>query len=570
MSMVFQGRGVSEGMAMGAVFLLAQQTLKAPDTPARDPETEVEQFEAAMARTQARLQDLYDQACRKLGKKEAEIFDAHLTFLQDEYSVSMPIEELIRADKLTAAQAVQRQFDALADMFRALDDELMSERAADAEDLKQQLLRAILGLPEQDVTRLDQDVILLADELMPSDTVRMDVSHVVGLATRLGGVTAHTAVIARTLGIPAVVGLTGWEAQVENGAQAILDGTTGRLIVAPSREEQEACAAARAEAERQTQELAAFRNRPTVTSDGVHVGLFANIGSPEEAGTSAALGAEGVGLFRSEFLFMDREDLPTEEEQFCAYRKALETMGGKPVVVRTLDVGGDKKLPALPLPREDNPFLGCRAIRMTLKRPDLFRPQLRALLRASAYGTLHIMFPMISGLGELRAVKAMLEQERRQLQGDGVPMGPVKVGIMVEIPAAAVMADQFAKEVDFFSIGTNDLIQYTLAAERGNEHVADLYTAYHPAVLRLIAATAKAARDNGILCGMCGEAAGDARLTAALVGMGLGELSMSPRLIPKLRKLLSEWTMDQCRQRAEELLSLPDEAAVKRYLEQAG
>ncbi len=566
MSRVFQGRGVSEGLAMAEILLLSREKLKAPDGPAQSPEEELRRLGEGLERTREELRQLKQEAEEKLGEKEAEIFDAHLTLLEDEYSVVEPIREKIQNEGLSAAQAVERQFDELSEMFRSLGDELMSERAADTEDLKEQMLRVLLNTSGGDLSRLDRDVIVLAEELLPSDTVRMDMSHVRGLATHLGGVTAHTAIIARTLGIPAVVGLCGWDG-VASGTPAILDGGDGTLTVSPTQEERRAFEHQKARQEEEERELSAFRSMATATADGSSFELFANIGSPEEADEALRQGAEGVGLFRSEFLFMDRSDLPGEEEQFAAYRRALEAMAGRPLIIRTLDVGGDKKLPALPLPREENPFLGYRAVRMTLKRPDVFLPQLRALLRAAAYGDLRVMFPMISGLEELRAAKTMLERAREQLEAEGVPTGHVKVGIMVEIPAAALMADQFAQEADFFSIGTNDLIQYTLAAERGNENVAELYTAYHPAVLRLIAATARAAAAAGIPCGMCGEAAGDPRLTAALLGMGVGELSMSPRLIPRLRRLIGGLTLEQCRAQARELLALRDEAAVRAYLE---
>ena len=569
MSLTLQGRGVSDGLCMAEVLLFSKEKLCAPDVPARPPEEELACFEAAAARTRDRLQRFYNEASEKLGGKEAEIFDAHLTMLQDEYSVAEPIRQAIREEGLSAAKAVERQFDTLAELFESLNDELMAARAADARDLKEQLLRAVLGVPEQDISRLDRNVILLAEELVPSDTVKMDTGHVVGLATHIGGITSHTAIIARTLGIPAVVGLSGWEGLEAGGKRAILDGTAGTLTLEPTAEEAAAFARKKKQTEQAERELAEYRRRPSAPRDGVPVELCANIGTPEEAKTATSFGAEGVGLFRSEFLFMDRDTLPGEEEQFAAYRQALEAMAGKPVIVRTLDVGGDKKLPALDLPREDNPFLGYRAIRMTLKHPELFRTQLRALLRAAAYGDLRIMFPMISGARELRAAKTMLEQARAELTGRGVPAGRVRVGMMVEIPAAALMADQLAREADFFSIGTNDLIQYTLAVERGNENVAELYTPYHPAVLRLIAATARAAAEHHIPCGMCGEAAGDAKLAPALVGMGVRELSMSPRLIPRIRRLLSGLTLAECEGRARKLLEQPDEESVRRCVEGA-
>ena len=554
MQLNLKGTGVSEGVAMAQLRLFAQTLPDISTAPAEDPEKELAVFARAMDGARAELQALYESAVQKMGEKEAEIFEAHLTMLEDDYSVGEPIRTMIREEKQNAPAAIVRQFDELAAMFRSLDDALLQERAADAEDLKQLLLRCAFGIRRQDLSRLDEDVIVLARELTPSDTVRMDTAHVKGIATRLGGMTAHSAIIARTLGIPAVVGVTGWESLPLDGQTAILDGTRGVLLVEPEAAEIETFQKRRAAAESEAQALAAYRSRPSQTRDGQPLELCANIGAPEEAKTAVALGADGVGLFRSEFLFMDRDDLPTEEEQFAAYRQALEAMQGKPLIVRTLDAGGDKKLPALDFPHEDNPFLGFRAIRLTLSRPAVFLPQLRALLRASVYGDLRVMFPMISAVEELRAAKAMLAEAREALQKEGVPVAGVKVGMMIEIPSAAVLADVFAREVDFFSIGTNDLTQYTLAVERGNEAVAQLYRPEHPAVLRLIAATGKAAAAAGIPCGMCGEAAGDLRLAPAFVGMGVTELSMSPRKITALRKHLSELTLADCRRQAEELL----------------
>ena len=486
--MKWQGKGVSEGLAMAQIHLFTPKLPEISRQPAADAEAEVAKLEATLAAAEEELRGLYETAKEKMGEQEAEIFDAHLTILGDEYSVREPIIQRIREQKQNAAAAITDQFDELAQMFRSLGDELMAERAADAEDLKQQLLRICLGCGRQDLSVLPGDVIVLAEELTPSDTVRMDTAHVKGIATRLGGATAHSAIIARTLGIPAAAGIDGWQTEALNGHMAILDG------------------------------------------------------------------ADGVGLFRSEFLFMDRDALPTEDEQFEAYRTAAQTMAGKPLIIRTLDVGGDKKLPTLELPHEDNPFLGFRAIRMTLSHPEIFRPQLRAILRAAAYGDVRVMFPMIGSMDQLREAKALLREQEQTLQAEGVPTGPVKVGMMVEIPAAAVLAEEFAKEVDFFSIGTNDLTQYTLAVERGNAAVAHLYAPEHPAVLRLIAMTAQAAAERHIPCGMCGEAAGDPKLAPAFVGMGVNELSMSPRRVPAVRKLLSGLTMDECRQAAEKLL----------------
>lgn len=552
--MKWQGKGVSEGLAMAQIHLFTPKLPEISRQPAADAEAEVAKLEATLAAAEEELRGLYETAKEKMGEQEAEIFDAHLTILGDEYSVREPIIQRIREQKQNAAAAITDQFDELAQMFRSLGDELMAERAADAEDLKQQLLRICLGCGRQDLSVLPGDVIVLAEELTPSDTLRMDTAHVKGIATRLGGATAHSAIIARTLGIPAAAGIDGWQTEALNGHMAILDGADGTLTVDPTDDETACYQSRKAQADCEAQALEAFRTCPSQTKDGISLEICANIGTPQEAQQAMKYGADGVGLFRSEFLFMDRDALPTEEEQFEAYRMATQTMAGKPLIIRTLDVGGDKKLPTLELPQEDNPFLGFRAIRMTLSHPEIFRPQLRAILRAAAYGDVRVMFPMIGSMDQLREAKALLREQEQTLQAEGVPTGPVKVGMMVEIPAAAVLAEEFAKEVDFFSIGTNDLTQYTLAVERGNAAVAHLYAPEHPAVLRLIAMTAQAAAERHIPCGMCGEAAGDPKLAPAFVGMGVNELSMSPRRVPAVRKLLSGLTMDECRQAAEKLL----------------
>lgn len=552
--MKWQGKGVSEGLAMAQIHLFTPKLPEISRQPAADAEAEVAKLEATLAAAEEELRGLYETAKEKMGEQEAEIFDAHLTILGDEYSVREPIIQRIREQKQNAAAAITDQFDELAQMFRSLGDELMAERAADAEDLKQQLLRICLGCGRQDLSVLPGDVIVLAEELTPSDTVRMDTAHVKGIATRLGGATAHSAIIARTLGIPAAAGIDGWQTEALNGHMAILDGADGTLTVDPTDDETACYQSRKAQADCEAQALEAFRTCPSQTKDGISLEICANIGTPQEAQQAMKYGADGVGLFRSEFLFMDRDALPTEDEQFEAYRTAAQTMAGKPLIIRTLDVGGDKKLPTLELPHEDNPFLGFRAIRMTLSHPEIFRPQLRAILRAAAYGDVRVMFPMIGSMDQLREAKTLLREQEQTLQAEGVPTGPVKVGMMVEIPAAAVLAEEFAKEVDFFSIGTNDLTQYTLAVERGNAAVAHLYAPEHPAVLRLIAMTAQAAAERHIPCGMCGEAAGDPKLAPAFVGMGVNELSMSPRRVPAVRKLLSELTMDECRQAAEKLL----------------
>jgi len=565
MSIAFQGTTVSAGICMAKVFVISKKTIQVPNDPAVDTEVEINKFRSVIKIAVEELHNLYEKTLLEIGKEEAEIFDAHQTFLNDEFSVGGPIEELIREKKYNAAKAIEIQFNSIIEMFASLDDQLMRERASDAADLKNILLHLVLGVPRGQYT-FTADVIILTEDLSPSETVKMDLSHVAGIATRSGGVTSHTAIIANNLGIPAVTGISGWESLELNDTIGILDGDTGILKLSPSEEDILDFRRAKDKNSIFERELEPFRHMQTETLDGRHFEIYANIGTPAEAENALTNGAEGIGLFRSEFLFMDRGDTPSEEEQFSAYRQVLSIMDGKPVIIRTLDVGGDKHLPALGLPKEENPFLGYRAIRVCLDRPNIFKPQLRALLRAGVYGNLYVMFPMISCLEEFRAAKEQIEEARRELQSENIPFGEIKVGLMVEIPSVALMADAFAQEADFFSIGTNDLIQYTTAVERGNAKIEKLYSPYHPAVLKLISMTTKAAANHGIPLGICGEAAGDSRLTPIFLGMGVTELSMSPRLIPRIRKYIHELGMDECRNMARQVLELNDMTQVEEYL----
>lgn len=552
--MIRRGKAVSAGLSIGNLLIKQKQCAAVETKMAENIDEELARLSSILCAGEEELERTYEAAKTKLDASSAEVFSAHLEILRDEFSVREPIEELIRGEGICAEAAIHRQFQEMEDLFDGLDNELMRERSADIKDIKHRLLRIARGEKAQDLSQLTENCILVAEELTPSDTVSMDTEHVVGIVTALGGETAHMAIIARTLGIPAIVQLPVWQETELEGKTAIIDGISGTLCIDPDEKELEMYRTQRTRLEEATRELSQYKTKPSMTADGVALELCANIGTPREAHTAAEYGADGIGLFRSEFLFMDREQLPSEEEQFLAYKEALEHMDGKPVIIRTLDIGGDKDLPILQLPKEENPFLGLRAIRLTLARKDMFLIQLRAILRASVYGDLRIMFPMISCLEELHEAKELLARAKAELDGAGIPTGAVKVGMMIEVPAAAILADVFAQEVEFFSIGTNDLIQYTIAAERGNEHVAKLYTPYHPAVLRLIANTAQAANRYGIPCGMCGEAAADLKLCRAFVGMGVTELSMSPRSILTIRKHLSEHTSQDNRLLAQTLL----------------
>ena len=567
-----QGVSVSAGIAIGTVRVLAAVDYAVERRLIDDPQAEMDRFRAARDTAVAQLKQLRDNVAAEFGENKAELFDAHRLMLQDpDYAEC--VEGLIAQDKVNAEFAVKSAAEQFAAMFAAMDSSTMQARAADVKDVSRRVMNVLQG--KRDSTAQDGSVqgdavqngivqngiaqngeshIIFAEDLAPSDTAQLDRAKVLGLVTAKGSANSHTAILARTMGLPAITGIGDAFDPADDGHVAVIDGTSGAVFVDPDEATLTEYRRRKAEAEEHLSLLRKLKGKPTETKSGQRVHLYANISRPSDAAAVLANDAEGIGLFRSEFLFMDRDALPTEDEQFEAYRTAAQTMAGKPLIIRTLDVGGDKKLPTLELPHEDNPFLGFRAIRMTLSHPEIFRPQLRAILRAAAYGDVRVMFPMIGSMDQLREAKALLREQEQTLQAEGVPTGTVKVGMMVEIPAAAVLAEEFAKEVDFFSIGTNDLTQYTLAVERGNAAVAHLYAPEHPAVLRLIAMTAQAAAERHIPCGMCGEAAGDPKLAPAFVGMGVNELSMSPRRVPAVRKLLSELTMDECRQAAEKLL----------------
>ena len=566
--MKWQGKGVSEGLAMAQIHLFTPKLPEISRQPAADAEAEVAKLEATLAAAEEELRGLYETAKEKMGEQEAEIFDAHLTILGDEYSVREPIIQRIREQKQNAAAAITDQFDELAQMFRSLGDELMAERAADAEDLKQQLLRICLGCGRQDLSVLPGDVIVLAEELTPSDTVRMDTAHVKGIATRLGGATAHSAIIARTLGIPAAAGIDGWQTEALNGHMAILDGADGTLTVDPTDDETACYQSRKAQADCEAQALEAFRTCPSQTKDGISLEICANIGTPQEAQQAMKYGADGVGLFRSEFLFMDRTAMPTEEEQFEAYKKVAIALNGKPVIIRTLDIGGDKEIPYMGLEKDENPFLGYRAIRLCLDRKeDIYKPQLRALLRASAYGNIRIMIPLVTCIDELREAKALIEEIKAELDEKNIAYKKdIQVGIMVETAAASLIADIFAKEADFFSIGTNDLTQYTMSVDRGNKKVSYLYSTFNPAVLRSIRHIIACGREAGIMVGMCGEAASDPMMIPLLLAFGLNEFSMSASAILRARKMVTEYSVEELQAVADKAMSFATTAEVEDYM----
>lgn len=562
---MLKGIGVSAGIGLAPAVVLAMSELVIPTAKPADLEAEKAAFWAAHAKVLSDTHALAEKTAAEIGPDEAAVFEAHAMLLEDP-TLTDPIVQAIESGE-NAAKATQDAFDALISMFESMDDEYMAARAADMRDLKERLLRALLHAEAQDISHLAGPAILVAHDLTPSDTAVMDKAHVVGILTEIGGRTAHSAIMARALGLPAVVGCAGVLEAVKNGVMLGIDGATGEVFVAPDETTLSDLNDKLAKYQQEKALLDQFRSAESVTADGHRTLIAANIGTPQDAEGAAQVGADAVGLFRSEFLYMDRGTLPTEEEQAEAYAAAAKALPGKPIIIRTLDIGGDKKLPALPLPDEENPFLGYRAIRLCLGQKDLFKTQLRALLRAAHEHDLRIMFPMISSLEELRAAKAVLEECKAELKAEGLPCRTdVPVGIMIEIPAAALNADALAKECDFFSIGTNDLIQYTTAVDRGNERVSHLYTPFHPSVLRLIRMTIEAAHRAGIFCGMCGEAASDTRLIPLLLGMGLDEFSMSAGALLAARRLIRSLSYEECKTIVEPALSLPTATEVQAYL----
>lgn len=562
----FQGIGVSTGIVLERALKYVPQEATISRTSCSNPAEEEKAFDEALARAYARTEVLYVKAKERSGGKEADIFDAHLAILSDDISIRDPIVQLIQ-DGSSAEQAVFQHFNELKNAVEALEDDYFLERGSDFEALQQMLLQELLGTKGQDLSVLERDVIVVARQLTPSDTVQMDLGHVKGILCERGAPTSHTAILARALGIPAVVSCPGGFDAVNGDEIILLDGETGEVILSPN-DHQRTAGTEKAERIRMERlDLEQYRTMSSATKDGHTVYIHANIGSTAECIAAMEAGGEGVGLFRTEFLYMEEDSLPNEERQYRVYRNTLEEAHRKPVTIRTLDVGGDKSIPSLGLPKEENPFLGYRAIRICLDRKPIFKTQLRALYRASTSGTLKIMFPMIGSLEELWEAKAVVKEVLEELSAEGIPFDEsVKIGIMVEVPAVAEMAELFAKEVDFFSIGTNDLIQYTLAVDRGNEKIKNLYTHYHPAVIRMIRRSIDAAHERGISCSVCGEAAADLMFAPILLGLGLDSFSVSASSILKLRKLICGLTFAGCKRTAERALKARTAEEVRRIL----
>ena len=561
-----KGIAASQGIAIAKVYKLEQPVIEI-GLAVKSVEEELAILEKAMVKTVSDIEMIKAVASKSLKEEELEIFDAHLMMVNDpEYRTS--IEASIRQGGVSAAGATKNVSDMMVGMFESMDDEYMKARAADIRDVSFRLLCNILGKEIPNLATLQEPVVIVAKDLTPSDTGSLNKEYAKGFATEMGGRTSHSAIMARSLEIPAVVGCGDLLSQVKNGDEIILDAITGEIILHPTAEQIASYQEKLVIFQREKEELKNLKDQASITLDGHQVDLVGNIGSPADVQAVLDNGGEGVGLFRTEFLYMKSEDdFPSEEVQFSAYKQVLEAMQGRQVVIRTLDIGGDKKLNYYQFEEEMNPFLGVRAVRFCLMRKDIFRTQLRALLRASVYGKLAIMFPMIATVNEFREAKKLYDEIRAELEQEGVKVGNVQVGIMIEIPAAAVNADQLAKEADFFSIGTNDLIQYTMAADRMSQNVSYLYQPFNPSVLRLIKMAIDGAHSQGKWCGMCGEMAGDAQAAPVLLGLGLDEFSMSAVSILATRKVINGLNYEAMKKLANECVQLATAEEVKSHVE---
>ena len=566
---MFKGVNASSGIGIGKAVIVEETELVIQRISVEDPAGEAERFKAALDQTMRETEAMAADLALRVGEKEAEIMNGHLMLLMDPM-LTGEVENTITSEKICGEYAIEQVFTMYAGVFAAMDDELMQQRATDMLDLKTRLQKAMMGVASANIADLPAGSVLVAKDLTPSMTAGINPEHVVGIVTEMGGKTSHSAILARALEIPAVVAVGGFLEHVENGDEIVLDGSTGAVYVNPDAAVTDEYWQKREAFLEEKKELEQYIGKPTATRDGVSVELVANIGRPEDVEKVLQYDGEGIGLFRTEFLFMDRNAMPTEEEQFEAYKAVAEQLKGKPVIIRTLDIGGDKEIPYMGLAKDENPFLGYRAIRLCLDRKeDIYRPQLRALLRASAYGTIRIMIPMVTCIDELREAKALIAEIKEELDSLGVAYDKeIQVGIMVETAAASLMADVFAKEADFFSIGTNDLTQYTMAVDRGNDKVSYLYSTFNPAVLRSTRHIIACGRAEGIMVGMCGEAASDPLMIPLLLAFGLNEFSMSASAILKSRKMITGYSMEELQAVAEKAMSFATAGEVEAYMKE--
>ena len=533
---IIQGKAIFGGIAIGPISFFAKEQKQVKRTKVEDTEVEIARYEAALATAIEQLGALYEKALKEVGESEAQIFEVHQMMLEDDdYNDS--VKNIITSQGLNAEYAVATTGDNFSTMFAAMDDEYFQARAVDVKDISERIINILMGIGEAKVS--DEPSIIVAEDLAPSETVQMDKSKLLGFVTRLGSSNSHTAILARTMNIPALIQVDIKEEW--NGKQAIIDGFSGKFIIEPEADVLEEYQKKQAEQQERRRLLAEQKGKPTVTKNGKAIKLFANIGSVSDLQSVMENDAAGIGLFRSEFLYLESDAYPTEEEQFKAYKMVAETMAGKKVIIRTLDIGADKQVDYFELDKEENPAMGLRAIRICLTRPEIFKTQLRALLRASAFGNIAVMYPMIISVEEVRKIKAIMEEVKAELDEAGIPYGNVEQGIMIETPAAVILSDLLAKEVDFFSIGTNDLTQYTLAIDRQNAKLDEFYNPHHEAVLRMIQMVVENAHKAGLWAGICGELGADTTLTERFIKMGVDELSVSPTFIYPVRQKIREY-----------------------------
>ena len=553
---MLKGTSASAGIGIGKAVIVEETELIINKNLVEDAEAEKARFQSALKLAVEQTETLAKDLATRVGEKEAEILNGHILLLSDPMLVG-EIETTISGENVVSEYAVESVCNTYADMFASMGDELMQQRATDMRDIKTRIQKILLGVSSVDIASLPAGSVIVAKDLTPSMTAGINPANVTGIVTELGGKTSHSAILARALEIPAVVALVGFLDKVKEGEDLVLDGSDGTVFINPEESVKAEYAAKREAFLKEKKELEQYIGKPTITKDGVTVELVANIGKPEDVEKVLQYDGEGVGLFRTEFLFMDRASMPTEEEQFEAYKKVASALNGKPVIIRTLDIGGDKEIPYMGLSKDENPFLGYRAIRFCLDRKeDVYKPQLRALLRASAFGNIRIMVPMVTCLEEIREAKALVEEMKKELDEKGIAYKKdIEIGIMVETAAASLMADAFAKEVDFFSIGTNDLTQYTMSVDRGNDKVSYLYSPLNPAVLRSIRHVIECGRKEGIMVGMCGEAASDPLMIPLLLAFGLNEFSMSASAILNARKLITSYSTKELQAMADQAMS---------------
>lgn len=565
---MIDGIGASPGVSLGKVLLKDELKINIVKRHIQNIDAEIERLNHSIELSIMEVEQLYQLTKENIGEKEADIFDVHKMMLQDEEFIGNVIEK-IREKKINAEWALKEVIDNYISVLENVDDEYLKERVLDLKDVSKRLLKVLLGLNNRDLSILDDRYIVVAEDLTPSDTAQMDKDKILGFITETGGKTSHTAIMARTLEIPAVVGVKNVTKILSNGDFVIIDGDSGIIIINPSEKEIELYRMKKENYQHLKDSLVGLIGEKTITKDGISIEIAGNIGSSRNVLKVIENDGEGIGLFRTEFLYMNRDEFPTEVEQFEAYKNVAVKMNRKPVIIRTLDIGGDKGLKYLELPQEVNPFLGYRAIRLSLDNKDIFKVQLRAILRASAYGNIKIMFPMISNLNELRQAKSVVEEVKTELKSEKVDFNEnIQIGIMVEIPSVCIQSDLFAKEVDFFSIGTNDLVQYALAVDRGNENVSYLYSPYNPAILRLIKMTIDNGHKEGIRVGMCGEAAGDSKLIPILIGMGLDEFSMSSAFVLKARWIIRNTSKKEMENAVQTVLNMSTAEEVEKYLDE--